>query len=113
MSPVWQAQLVAVEGHPGSAQHVVRGNAVGLHAVGGACAAEEGPTLHEHPSHPAAQLTVVGGGESVPQAAKTVTMAPRSAPMAGRAQRSAKACIFANPELAGPVKKLQHVGEQV
>jgi hypothetical protein len=29
MSPVWQLQPVAVDGHPGSAQHVVPGNAVG------------------------------------------------------------------------------------
>jgi hypothetical protein len=87
MSPVWQLQVVVAEGQPGPAQHVVPGNAPGSHAVGGDGAApDEGSAVHEHPSHPAAQVTEREGGVEL-QAMGWSAIAASNAPSAGGTKR--------------------------
>lgn len=77
MSPVWQAHVVDSEGHPGSAQQVVPANAVGSQGTDGDCAADEGSNVHEQPSQPALQLTVIGVASELHATVESTTIASR------------------------------------
>jgi hypothetical protein len=53
MAPTSQEHVVGPDGQPGSAQHLVPGNAVGSHALGAAVEPEGNWVTQEHPSPPA------------------------------------------------------------
>lgn len=91
MAPTSQEHVVEPDGQPGSAQHLVPGNALGSHALGAAIEPEEKWLTHEHPCPLGLHEMYICDPElhATPQTAATMNTAPAAlAPFMTRTRSS-------------------------